>query len=206
MPCSRRSPSSNAATPFGAPGQAGPGLTLIGNVYNYPFTTTGADCTVGMLNALTTLPGLFRIASEFDHMVTDPYLSSEIATSAMNAGCPIAPRTITDGAITGGTTLTSTQVCFLADPNGVQVENGAKVTGPGIPQGTTVSGISGSHPGPWTATLSQTCTNGTGLSLTFPNLCQSIDESHNTTSNTADLAAIAAWFSTAIDPNFPAVF
>lgn len=195
----------NPATPVGNPGQAGPGLTLLGNVYNYPFITSAADCSIGMLNGVT-IPGLVRPASEWDKLVTDPYLTSEIATAAMNAGSPIAPRVVTDGAITGGTTLTSTQACFLADPNGVQVEDGAKISGSGVPSGTTISGISGSHPGPWTATLSQTCTNGTGLTLTFPNLCQVVDEPHNTTSNVADLAAIAAWFSTVIDPNYPMVY
>jgi hypothetical protein len=176
----------------------GNGLTLLGGgVLSYPFPTPGVDAAPGLLNSLA-MPGYVRAAIESATQVTTPQITSQIVQSAINAGCPLASRTVTDGAITGGTTLTSTQVAFLGS-----AENGAKVTCPGnIPTGTTISGISGSSPGPWTCTLSQASTNGTGLTVNFPNLPPSIDEAH--TMSLTDVNAVMAWLQATVDPSYPA--
>ncbi|HMG61415.1 MAG TPA: hypothetical protein VK599_00560, partial [Streptosporangiaceae bacterium] len=63
-------------------------------------------------------------------------------------------RTDTGCSITGGTTLTDASLSAG--------DAGATVTGTGIPPFTTIGTPSGS-----TATLSQACTNGTGLSVDF---------------------------------------
>lgn len=63
-------------------------------------------------------------------------------------------RTITDGMITGGTTLTSNSANFTS------TDTGDTVIGTGIPGSTTISAINST-----TATLSNTSTNGTGLTI-----------------------------------------
>lgn len=194
-------------TVIGNGGVSGPGLTLLGGgVYSYPFATSAADATIGIINAVR-IPGLLRIPTEASSgatLVTDPYYSSQLGTAAIGAGVTLASRVITDGAISGGNTLSSTQAAFLSNPyTSTFVENGVTVTGPGVPAGTTISNIAGSTPGPWTCTLSQACTNGSGLTLTFPTLVPTIDEAHLV--STADAAAIQAWFSATLDPSYPAV-
>ena len=134
----------------------------------FPFSTTGAD--LGTVNPLATPYGTY--ASTYLNGITVPgYVAfgsgdvtvypggcSAMVQAALAAGAPLQSR-YTDGVITGGTTFTSIGFC-----GGGPSEDGAAITGPGIPNGTTVSGISpvpsgGSNAPPWTMTLSQACTN-----------------------------------------------
>jgi hypothetical protein len=67
-------------------------------------------------------------------------------------GAPSTTRTVTDGVITGGTTLTSATAVFTSG------DTGARIRGDGIPSGTTATFVNST-----TVTLSQAATNGSSL-------------------------------------------
>lgn len=67
---------------------------------------------------------------------------------------PNTCRACADGVITGGNTLTSATAAFVSG------DTGSVVTAAGIPYGTTATYVNAT-----TITLSQTCTNGTGLAF-----------------------------------------
>jgi hypothetical protein len=84
-----------------------------------------------------------------------------VASPAYTTGLSTAQQTraIADGAITGTTTLTSATAAFTSG------DTGSSVVGPtNIPYGTTITYVNAT-----TATLSQACTNGTGLSIAIGN-------------------------------------
>lgn len=189
--------------------------------FMFPFSTSGADLatvaggplvggpfgtyTSTFLNACR-IPG--RVTFNSEDFTVFPGGCSVMVQSAIAAGAPLQGRTITDGIITGGTSLSSATFC-----SGGANENGAVITGPGIPVGTTISGITdtGTGPptgtsgtsGPWTMTLSQVCTNGSALSCAFPGLAPSYNNIHIfTTQNGLDLVA---WFASVLDLSHPAV-
>jgi hypothetical protein len=119
---------------------------------------------------------------------------------AIAAGSPVhAGRVATDGVITGGTSWSSA-TCPLAVS-----ESGASITGAGIPNGTTITVTSAAlpHAAPYTGTLSQTCTNGTGLTATFPGLCDMIVQNHGIFVGDGTAAKLLAWLQATIDPLYP---
>lgn len=116
----------------------GPGYSLASPfLYAAGSTYTGSATTVAALNTLT-----------------------QIATTA-TANWSSATRTITDGIISGGNTLTSATANFLTG------DIGKVVTGAGIPAGTTITGVNGLNLGGNEASLSNPCTNGSALTVTI---------------------------------------
>lgn len=108
---------------------------------------TGSASTV--ITLATTTANTFRTAGG---------ASRTGAVQFQTAACPTvaAGRTITDGVISGTTTLTSTAAAFASG------DVGRVVSGTGIPAGTTITAVSGS-----TATLSAASTNGAVASITI---------------------------------------
>lgn len=152
---------------------------VLGNVVNiagpppiFPFITSGAD--LGTLSGdpitgtwtSTFLNGV-RVPAHFAFGSQDTWAyrggCSVMVQSALAAGAPFASRTC--DATISGTAFSSVCFCWSGNSN----EDGAVITGPGVPGGTTLGSIvdtSGNGAGPWTGTLSQPCTSYTPLAVT----------------------------------------
>jgi hypothetical protein len=168
--------------------------------------TSGMDLSDTCLNAVA-IPGYVAYGSE-DAWVLDEHIAT-MALNAIAAGSPLqGNRSTSDGVITGGTSYSSA-TCGLA-----LAESGAVITGPGIPSGTTISVTSGALPygggggftGPYTATLSKTCTNGSGLTVTFPGLCPVFHQPHGMFQGDGVAAALYTWLVATLDAANPQVY
>lgn len=164
--------------------------------YLFPFPTPGLDLADHAFDGVT-LPCRFSVGSQ--DTTAFPFGTDTMVQNAIAAGANMwGNRTVTDGVITGGTSFSSATACLITS-----TFNNTPITGPGIPGGTTLSGYAGGINGPWTGTLSQTCTNGSGLTCVFPKLGPAYVVPHGM--SPSDQADILTWLTNVIDPLYPAV-
>ena len=131
---------------------AGGSLTVTDSAAAVSSADIGATIT-------STTAGIFAANTHITGVAGSTYTLSQ-ATTGSGTGLdfdiqhPYGTRTDPGCTISGGTTLTDSSL--------VASDAGAVVTGTGIPAGTTIAAPSGT-----TATLSQSCTNGSGLTVTM---------------------------------------
>lgn len=165
--------------------------------------TSGADMSTTFLNGVR-VPGWVGFGDQ-DTFV-QPETTALMVLNAIAAGAPLFKgRTASDAVISGGTSWSSA-TCALA-----LSESGASITGAGIPPGTTITCTNpfvlgtGNFAGPYTGTLSQTCTNGTNLTTTFPALGPCRHEGHGWSNSNSDANNFISWLTTVMDPICPMV-
>jgi hypothetical protein len=164
--------------------------------------TTGANLVPATYLNGVTAPGWVQFGSLDQY--TQPEYTAQLTATAIAAGVPITAgfpygRTFTDGVISGGTSFSSA-TCPVAN-----AESGAVITGTGIPTNTTLTVTSAALPnaGPYTGTLSQTCTNGSVLSGSFPGLGPGIVQNHGMFASDGQAQSILTWLKGVVDPLYP---
>jgi hypothetical protein len=161
----------------------------------FPFATSGYDLIQAQMNAMAIPSFVYWGVQD---QTTVPVNTGAMFNAAIQAGATFATRSVTDGVITGGTSFSSATACLQTN------ETGAVITGPGIPAGTTITVTNANDiAGPYTATLSQACTNGSGLACSFPGLAVATTDGHSMVSATATL--ISNWVAATLDQHYPAV-
>lgn len=178
-------------------------LVWIYAVIQHPYlglTTTGVDLPSTALNGLG-VPAYIEYCDQ-DSFVQPELTAAMVQTARANGETLALGRQATDAVITGGTNYSSA-TCGLA-----MAESGCPITGPGIPGGTTLTVTSSALPnaGPYTGTLSQACTNGSGLTVTFPTLGPIAHHDHGVDAGGVDLGALFSWIQATFDGSYPEIW